>query len=424
MDLYVDVFVKNGSLQTDLLKSPFFFSDTIHVTPYTIPFNQLKITDKEGHVGYVNGVIRHKRFKNLVLDLEIQSDHLKVMEIPPSDNTFFYGTAYGTGTVNFTGPDNQLLIDINMKTEDRTKVTFSLQNGSNEVAESNFIQFVNPRTNQSTSSVSPSRLFHTTVKKPNGTSGGSTTVNLQLDITPNAELVLVPDPNTGDEIRARGNGSLRVVIKGSKDVNLFGRYEIESGSYRFIYQHLIQRDFSIVKGGSFNFTGDPLAAQVDMSAVYSLDAKLTDLLSAEELAGLNLNRSSIPVNCLLNVSGELQQPKIQLGLEFPNAGDDLKRTIQNLINADEMLNQQIVFLLLFGRFYVPTNSSYVANQSNVSTVLNTAISTLSDQVTNVLIMPSVIPIFLSILIIRIRLMNRVRREKSRSAFLASGLTTA
>jgi hypothetical protein len=86
---------------------------------------------------------------------------------------------------------------------------------------------------------------------------------------------------------------------------------------------------------------------------------------------------------VLNLNGELQRPDIILGIDFPSADEELKRRILNVVNTEEMLNQQIVYLLLFGRFNSPT-PGYTSGQSNVSTVLNTAISTLSSQVNNVL----------------------------------------
>lgn len=55
----------------------------------------------------------------------------------------------------------------------------------------------------------------------------------------------------------------------------------------------------------------------------------------------------------------------------------------NVINTEEALNQQIVFLLVFGRFN-STDTYASTEQSNLSTVLNTTFSTLSSQFNNML----------------------------------------
>jgi len=382
LGIYTRVYVEDASFRIEMLNTRYSFSDSLFLTPRTIVFDNIKATDKEGHIGYASGLIRHNKFKNMQTQIDVRVNNMLAMDIPASPNALFYGTAYATGTLKISGTEDNTVMDINMRTDERTKVSISLMEKS-ELEDYNYIQFVNFGSRRYKEEITGK-----TSKKEKQTESilkkaENFTINLQIEATPNAELTLITDPNTGDEIKARGSGAIRAVINEVADINLFGRYTIENGSYRFIYEDILRRDFSIVRNSSINFSGDPFKAELDIAANYTVDAQLSDLIPTSELASLNLTKNSIPVNCVLKLAGELQRPDISLDLAYPSADEELVRRIKNVINTDEAINQQIVYLLLFGRFSTPS-TNVTAGQSNVSSVLNTAISTLSSQVNSIL----------------------------------------
>lgn len=371
--IYAKAFAENASFGIDLLNTRYNFTDSVFLTPKYASFRNIKITDKEGNIAYANGYMTHDYFKNFEVSIKVRAENILAMDIPVSSDAYFSGKAYGTGTLSITGPQNDIVIDINISTDEKTKAVFSFLD-NNEIDEFNYIYFKKPRSSRED-------VVESEQKKKKSLDlniPSNFTVNLQVEANQNAELILITDPSTGDEIRARGSGAIRIVMDESMDFELFGRYTIDNGSYKFVYENLLRRDFDIVRGGTIDFTGNPFAAQLDISANYLVNPQLTDLLSVDELSSLNLNRSSIPVNCVLNLTGELQRPGIKLGLGFPSADEELRRRIMNVINTDEIMNQQIVFLLLFGRFSTTTNN-IATGQSGMSSVLNTTISTLASQ---------------------------------------------
>lgn len=374
-------FVEDASLTVGFINTTYSFSDSIFVTPQYVAFRNVKVTDKEGNTGVVDGLLKHDYFKDMETQIDITVNRMMAMNLPATPNSLFYGTAYATGTVTISGPQNNTTIDVNVRTEDRTKVAISLMEASQD-QDYNFIQFVNfnNRRLQERNLTSTARRGLRTQRSDDPT---NLTVNLQIEATPSAELTLITDPNSGDEIKSRGTGAIRAVFNNENELSLFGRYTIDQGSYKFVYENLIRRDFSIVRGSNITFSGDPFAAQLDITANHTVDAQLADLISTAELASLNLTKNSIPVNCVLMLGGELQRPDIRLDLSYPSADDELVRRLKNVINTDEMLNQQLVYLLLFGRFNSPSTIT-TAGQSNMSSVLNTAISTLSSQFNSML----------------------------------------
>jgi len=381
LGVYAQAYVENASFGVQMLNTRYSFSDSVLVSPRIVVFRNVIVKDREGNVAKATGILRHQYWKNMQTSIDIQAKNLLAMDIPPSQDAFFYGTAYATGTVSINGPQDNITIDINARTEDKTKATISIKN-KNQVTENSFIKFIQKKkVNEDYDfELKKKPILPVTFKIPT-----NLTVDLKIEATPNAELTLIPDPNSGDEIKARGNGAIRAVFNNANDMQLFGRYTIENGSYKFIYENLLRRDFNIENGGSINFSGDPLAAELNIKANYTVNANLSDLLSAEALSSLNLNRSSIPVNCVLKLDGELQKPDIQLDLAFPSADDNLKKQIANVINTDEMVNQQIVYLMLFGRFSTPSyNTAVQSSTSGMSTALNTTISTVSSQLNNMI----------------------------------------
>lgn len=373
--IYTKSYVENVSFGIDMLNTRYSFSDSIFLSPKLASFKNVKIKDREGNIAIANGAITHDFFKDFKLDINVTTDKIIGMDIPVTADALFSGIAYGSGKVRISGDENDVLIDVDVKTSDKTKAVISFLSDT-EIEEMNFINFKNPRKSRKETFETPKKSKRFNLMDE--VSKSSVTVNLNVEATPNAELILITDPSTGDEIKAIGSGAIRSVITDKGEIELFGKYTIEKGSYKFIYQNLLRRDFNIVPDGTIDFSGDPFEAQLDIKANYSIDAQLTDLLSIDELSSLNLNRTNIPVNCVLNLSGQLQRPNIGLGLDFPSADEELKRRILNVVNTEEQTNQQIVFLLLFGRFMSPSYN-YSTSQSGMSSVINTTISTLASQ---------------------------------------------
>jgi len=382
LGVYATAYAENASFGIKMLNTRYYFSDSVLVSPRIVVFRNVEVRDKEGNIAHATGRITHKYWKNVRTEIDIDAKNLLAMDLPATPNAYFYGKAYGTGKVSITGLDEKTHLDIKLRTEDKTKATISLHENT-EMEDYNFIKFVQKK------KVNEEFDLDLKIKKTIQTALvalPNVSINLQVDATPNAEVTLITDPNSGDEIKARGNGTIRVVYSGMEDMELYGRYTIENGSYKFVYENLLRRDFKIENGSTISFSGNPFEAELDIKANYTVNAKLSDLFSAEDLISLNLNRTSIPVNCVLKLNGELQKPGIQLDLDYPSADDDLKNQIANVINTDEMVNQQIVFLMLFGRFSTPTYTMSTQQQStsNLSTALNTTFSTVSSQLNNMI----------------------------------------
>lgn len=91
----------------------------------------------------------------------------------------------------------------------------------------------------------------------------------------------------------------------------------------------------------------------------------------------------------MNITGTPNAPKVDFGLEFPSLGTDARRMINSLINSQEEMNQQVLYLLAIGRFYSQNSnnqeSETTQTQSQTSLAMQSILSgTLSQQINNVL----------------------------------------
>ena len=162
-------------------------------------------------------------------------------------------------------------------------------------------------------------------------------------------------------------------------MKIYGTVQIEQGKYLFTFQNVLRKEFYVKDGSSLIWTGDPLGANLNIDAYYQLTADLAEILDEAVLS--NTSRTSVPVQCLLNLTGLLTQPNIKFDLNLPNSDEELNRALQNTVNTDELMNRQIIALLILGKFIPPENlqSSNIFTQNELYSVVS---STLSAQLNN------------------------------------------
>lgn len=210
-------------------------------------------------------------------------------------------------------------------------------------------------------------------------------MDFRVDITPAAKIILVMDPVGGDEIKAFGNGNLRLTYgSANNDLRMFGTYTLDRGSYNFTLQDIIIKDFTIDEGSKISFHGDPYAAQLDIEAVYSVNANLSDL-DESFLQDRDLNRTNVPVHALMKVTGDMRQPDINFDLRFPTLTSDVYRKVRSIVSTEEMMNRQIIYLLALNRFYTPDymsttkgNELFSVASSTISSQLGSMLGKLSE----------------------------------------------
>ena len=373
----------DASMNFDILNTHFAIKDTILLAPTGLTFNNIHISDMEGHSGRMNGYLHFQHFKNLNYRFEIQANNMLVMNTKESTDMPFYGTVYGTGNALLTGNAIQGL-DVNVAMTTNRNSIFTYINGSVASATSNqFIKFVDktPRRTIQDSIQIISYYEQLQQKRQEAEEEQKTDIrlNILVDATPDATMKIIMDPVAGDYISGKGTGNIRTEFYNKGDVKMFGSYQINQGVYKFSLQEVIRKDFVIKNGSTITFNGAPLDANLDIQASYTVNsASLNDLIP-EESSSI-IQQPNVKVNCIMNLSGILVRPTIKLGIELPNERDEVQTLVRDYISTEEQMNMQILYLLGIGKFY--TEDARNNQNSNVmSSVLS---STLSGQLNNAL----------------------------------------
>ncbi|MBP5687330.1 MAG: translocation/assembly module TamB [Muribaculaceae bacterium] len=397
IDLYGDVYADDLSLKIGYTNVTYHCNDSVHIVPGLIALDNITIRDRDNHTAKLSGYLRHNAFHDPVFNFTVHdADNLLVYDITPAMNPDWYGTIYGSGSAIIAGEPGEVRIGVNMETDERSKFTFVLSDAE-EASEYNFITF-RDRDKKDLPQVAvvdtvksyvdelPEEVKSLlTLKRSNKAQQQSAptrfTIDLQTDITPVAEIVLVMDPVGGDRIRAFGSGNLHLNYNSIDDsFDMFGKYVLEKGSYNFTLQDIIIKDFTIRNGSTISFNGNPYNANLDINAVYSLNANLSDL-DASFSTDRDINRTNVPVNALLKVKGDITEPELAFDLEFPTLTSDAYSKVKSIISTDEMMSRQIIYLLALNRFYTP---DYMQSQKTNNEFTSVASSTISSQLSSIL----------------------------------------
>ncbi len=357
--------VDEAEMTVDYLKTTYSFSDSIILKPDSILFRNITVYDPHRNKGEIDGFVAHRYFKNFEYNIDINCDNVQAMNTNEKDNPYFYGLIFTSGDVNISGNDiSGTTISAKATTEPKTKVFIPMSNSSTAM-DNSFVVFINNDTLDLNSAQANTQL-------------SSSDTNLKLlfmiDVTPDAETQIIIDPSSGDMIKATGEGNLKVDFDvKTGDFKLYGDYTLETGNYLFSLQNAIRKEFKIQKGSTIRWSGLPYNADVNITATYQLTASLADILDKAILS--NSNRTSVPVQCILKLTGNLMRPNIAFDINLPNSDEELNRALKAVINTEEMMNRQVIYLLALGKFFTP---EYIRSNTQ-GELLAIASSTLSSQ---------------------------------------------
>jgi len=388
VDLEGEMRAENFAMSIGFTGVTYFAEDSIHIRPGIIEIPGITLRDASGHTALFQGELRHKYFKNSSFDFRVSNARsLLVYDMPATAETPWYGKVRGTGSVNISGIPGYVKISAAMATAPGTDFAFSL-NDSEQAAEYNFLTFRDATPADTTDSVSPvpgspeldKIMLAKLARQQERALTSNYDFDFQIDVTPEAKMTLVMDPTAGDKITAFGSGHVGILYgSGNDDLRMYGDYRIARGDYNFSLQDIILKNFSIRDGSEVSFYGDPLDANLNIAAIYQLNANLSDL-DESFLNDKEVQRTNVPVYAVLNVNGSIQDPQISFDIDFPTLSSDVKRKVASIVSTDEMMNRQIIYLLALNRFYTPDYMTATKGNELVSV----ASGTISSQLSNIL----------------------------------------
>ena len=372
IEIWGEAYVKQAMLSIDFLKSKFYFEDSITIKKNAFILKEIEITDEYGNKGMIDGLVTHDKFHEFVYDINIGVNNLLAFNTTELNSPDFYGKLYATGNAHILGDMNSVNIDVIAKPEKGSYFAIPLNNYM-DATDNKFITYITP--NQNKLSVSDRRTRRK--QRISESLAAKMKVNLAIEATPDVEAQIILDSHTGDIIKARGNGNIKVEIDNNLNIKVYGNYDITEGSYDFSIQGAMRKRFEVGEGSSISFDGDPMNnCNMNINATYQTTASLTDLLETSVLE--TVKNSTVKTLCIARITGPLMSPTIKFDIQLPDADEEVQRMVKAAINTEDMMSQQMVFLLLTGKFY---NPEVTQNTASYSTQLaaSFATATISSQ---------------------------------------------
>jgi hypothetical protein len=325
--------IEGGGLFFDILGIDLTFDNNIDVFEDYIAINPFNIYDNLGQKASATGTILHENLKDWNYDFFIEVDKFMVMDLKNKKDALFYGKAFGTGEANIWGYNKLLFIDVAATTNAGTKIFIPIKE-SNSVDRKEFIEFINK----------DSLLLADGDEEPIIDISG-VDMNLDISVTPEAEVELIFDEATGDILSVKSEGQLELIID-KKGFAMVGSLETYEGEYVFTFESIINKKFSIPQGSKISWLGDPYNANIDISALYTTRASLAPIMIGEE----DQYKSRVNTFVYLYLNGQLQSPDISFKIELPDSKERERTALRSVTSTIEDLNKQVVSLLLLNSF--------------------------------------------------------------------------
>jgi len=357
------VTLDRGQLMVNYLKTVYVITDRMNVENSVINLDNFKLTDLEGHEALATGEVNLNNIDDPTLNVTINANNFMALNTTARDNSVYYGRAYGTGVFKFNGPTSKMKIDIKAKTEKGTVFNLPL-NSSETVSDKDFINFVSRDTTKM-------------VKKSTNFDGLMLTFKLSIDPNTTANIY-----TTLGNLSGKGNAELNLNINSFGDFEMSGDYIIETGSFDFTAQEVINKKFEIRQGGTIRWTGNPTAAQINIKAIYALRANLNELFKAANRDASSNANQRVNTEVEMGLSGLLLKPDIKLDINFPSQ-PAIKEELQTYFSDQNNLNLQ-AFSLIIRRSFAPGNGGESIGKQLGSSVQSTATELLFNQFNNVL----------------------------------------
>jgi hypothetical protein len=300
----------------------------------TFNFENIALADvAKGTRANLDGTISHSFFDNWVLDLKVdtQDQPFLILNTEFKEGELYYGTGYLNGTGRIYGPTTALNITVDGSTAKGTSLKIPLSDVAS-IGDYSFINFIEKNDKRTIESQRQLKDYQ------------GLELEFNLDVTPDAEVEIVTDTKTGSSLKGTGDGIILIQINTNGKFEMYGDFVVVTGEYHYKFGGIIDKKFKVKSGGTINWDQKPLEALLNMEAVYSLNANPAPLLDDPGFT------RRIPTDVIIRLTGELQSPTIDFGIDFPGTSSIVQSELEYRLQDPTVEEKNAIFLLAQGTF--------------------------------------------------------------------------
>ncbi len=335
------------------------------------------ITDSLNNKVVIDGTVKNQTDKAFALDLTVNAKNFIAINQPRTPNALIYGVGIVDANMTIGGTSTAPDISGNVTLDNKSDVHYVLPAKNNYKDDMRqVVKFIDIDTIKSFNK--RNIIFTSAADTAAKIKYVGLKYNLNLEVKEDANITVLIDPASGDELNIKGKAQLNAGVDQNGIIGLTGVYQLKEGSYNLSYQ-FVKKRFNLVEGSTITFSGNPMEAVADITAQYEVETSPKELLGNEitdnsSTLGTAYSQK-IPFEVILKIKGTLTKPELSFDIKVKDGADGVNTTLGTTIenklaqyrnDASEM-NKQVFALLILGRFIGDRSSDFFATSSSGGT---------------------------------------------------------
>jgi translocation and assembly module TamB len=316
-------------------------------------FPEFTVRDEDDNKAVISGYILTANYREMDIDLNVRTRNFLALNRPEEQAELYYGRILLDSDIKIGGNLDLPLVEARVNLLSGTQLTYIIPETQVAMVEQEGIVEFEIFDQDKMSDIMLTSAQQDTIRAE--MRGIDLRANVSIDEATVIRIII--DESSGDYLEIRGGAIVSFGIDRSGAMSLTGTYEIDQGKYQLSFYDLVRREFDIQPGSTITWRGDPLNADVNISAAYTVRTSPSQLMEGRlaDEADNRAYRQQLPFLVFLNMQGELLQPEISFNIELP---DDRKGAMDGTVNTrlqvlneqENELNKQVFALLILGRF--------------------------------------------------------------------------
>ena len=302
----------------------------------------------------IYGNVNFTNLERIYVDMKMRAQNYQIVNAKKNRRSLVYGKAFVNFGGTVTGTPDKLKLRGQLDVLGSTDMTYILKdsplNTDDQLRELvTFVDFNDTSTGKESEKPMPDGLD----------------MLLIMNVEQGARIVCALNTDETNYVNLEGGGELRMTYTPSEQLQLFGRYTLNSGEMKYALPIIPLKTFTIQPGSYIEFTGDIMNPRLDLTATEEVKA----LVGAE---------TSTSRSVLFECGVKVTQTLSNMGLEFTlDAPEDL--TVKNELAAMgvEQRGKLAVTMLTTGMYLADGNTSGFSMNSALNSFLQSEINNIT-----------------------------------------------
>lgn len=332
-----------------------FRDDSIRVQQSDLRFDRIEVYSTGANPFIFNGGVNFSDFDRISLDATLSANNFELINAKKTAQSLAYGKVFVDFNAMLRGTLDNLRMFGRLRVLGDTDVTYILTDSPLTVNDplADLVEFVDFEDSTRVDNEVSSRPQHMNI-----------TMNVSIDNAAQIHCLLSPDASS--YVNLEGGGDLSMTYSPEKDLQLNGRYTINSGTIKYKMTVIPLREFNIKSGSYVEFRGPLTNPTLNISATERVRTTITE----------NDHPRTVNFDVGLNITQTLEN----LGLEFTlDAPDDLSLYNELATMSPEQRGRVAVTMLATGMYLNENGSKGFTGQNALNAFLQTQISNLTSK---------------------------------------------